>query len=248
MRPAIAAFFVIFSMPSAPALRAQSKPPVSISTEPHHHLVLQNAFVRVYRLVLAPHERTLPYTVEHDCISETVQDGQPAARFDGVVGNSFSPAGKPSSYARGPFTNVWRNGTNDTYTNITVELLQPQGRIYSECVKITGAQELGCRTDIELGHSFFFGTKGALGLVPDFRTDELTQSALMIFGGKKLSLKMKDTALLIFDTQSGVRFRNMAGKKVNLKPGDVLWVTAGSQLDVKNHSNRLDRVTVIMFR
>ena len=222
--------------------------PVPINSEPHHHLVLQNDFVRVYRLGLPPHEETLPYTVEHDCISETVQDGQPADRFAGAVGTSFSPPGKPSSYARGPFTNVWQNGTNELYRNVTIELLQPQGKVYSECVKVSGAQELGCGADIALGHSFFFGEKGASGRLPIFRTDEIAQFSLFLFGGKQASLEMKNNALLVFDTKSDVKVRDTADKELNLGPGDVLWVAAGSRLDVKNRSKLLDRITVILFR
>lgn len=217
-----------------------------IGSEPHYHLLLQNAVVRVYRLQLAPHEKTQPFTVEHDCIAETIQNGEPASRFDKVVASTFSPRDGPSKYARGPFTSVWENGTDEPYGNITIELLRQQGGVYNECVKVLGGEDLGCRMDIELGHNFIFGSKGDSGRVPVFKTDETNQVSLMVFPKKQASLDTRNDALLIFDMESEVTLENTVTK--NLNPGDVLWIAAGSHLSVKNRSKLLDRVTVILFR
>lgn len=248
LAPIICLLLLTAAVVCCPALPAQAAPPVPISSEPHHQLVFQNAFVRVYQLALEPHEETLPYAVEHDCISETVQEGQPAERFDDAVGTSFSPPGKPSSYARGPFTNVWRDGTDQPYRNVTIELLYPQGAVYSECVRVSEAQDLGCHADIELGHSFFVGITGVSAQLPIFRTDEIAEFALMLFGGKQATVEMKNDALLVFDTESDVKLTTSLDKKeVSLHPGGVLWVTAGARLDVKNRSKLVDRMTAIVF-
>ncbi|HEV2489681.1 MAG TPA: hypothetical protein VGT03_07730 [Candidatus Acidoferrales bacterium] len=244
MRTVMAALFVILSI----GISSQTPGPVPIESEPHYHLLLQNDFARVYALQLAPHEETLPFVVQHDSISETVQNGQPADRFARVTGSAFQPSGMPESYARGPFTNVWRNDTDETYRSITVELLQPQGKVYGECTKIPGAQELGCQMGIQMGRSFFFNEKGSSASLPSFKTDKTGVFNLILFGGRQAALDVSDNALVIFDTESDVELGNKGKKKLNFGSGDVLWVAAGSHLSVKNRSKQPDRLTLILFR
>src|SRR5215467_12598545 len=52
--------------PLAILLLPQSATEVEITAEPHHHLVLENAYVRVFDVDVAPHDATLMHWHRHD--------------------------------------------------------------------------------------------------------------------------------------------------------------------------------------
>jgi oxalate decarboxylase/phosphoglucose isomerase-like protein (cupin superfamily) len=106
-------------------LHAQSPQEVEITAEPHHHLVLANAQVRVFSVDVVPHTDTLMHWHRHDYIyvmfgqSEVVNAVQAKAPVpinlqDGQVG--FAPA---------PFAHIVRN-QDHPFRNVTIELLQDE--------------------------------------------------------------------------------------------------------------------------
>jgi len=244
MRAVIVAFFVVFFLPVAHCQDAA----VPISSEPHHHLVLQNDLVRVWTLQLGPHEKTLPYTVPHDCISAIVQNGQ-SPDLNVITATGFAPAGKPEQYARGPFTDVWKNGTNESIKIVAVELLRQQGGVFNECEEVPGGEKSGCHANVELGHTVLTWNKNISGLMALFRTQETQVVALCLFGGKHASVETgSHDGLLVFNANTDVTFENVSSKKLSFAEGDVLWVPAGSFLTVKNRSKLLICSTQLGFR
>lgn len=57
---------------------AQPQPPaeVPIDQEPHHHLVLENEYVRVFKVEVAPHEATLVHRHTRDYVVVTIGDAE----------------------------------------------------------------------------------------------------------------------------------------------------------------------------
>lgn len=104
---------------------AQQKDPVEISSEPSHHLLLENMYVKAYAVTINPKASTLMHRHGRDYISvaigeseilNTKQGAQPVAvKFkDGQVG--FAAAGLVHEVAD--------NGEG-VFKNYTVELMQP---------------------------------------------------------------------------------------------------------------------------
>ena len=69
------------------ALFGQSVSEVEITAEPHHHLALENQYVRVFKVDVPPHESTLMHRHRHDYVFVTLGasevsnevEGKPAA-------------------------------------------------------------------------------------------------------------------------------------------------------------------------
>ena len=57
-------------------LCAQTTSEVEITAEPHHHLALQNQYVRVFKVEVAPHEATLMHRHHYDYIFVTLGASQ----------------------------------------------------------------------------------------------------------------------------------------------------------------------------
>src|SRR5579872_4125465 len=53
-------------------LSAQTVSEVEITAEPSHHLALQNQYVRVFKVEVAPHQATLMHRHRHDYIFVTL--------------------------------------------------------------------------------------------------------------------------------------------------------------------------------
>lgn len=115
---------------------AQVPVAVPIPKEPHHHLVLENSYVRVFRVSVPAHDATLLH--QHDVpylyVSLGPADvinavaGKPEARLalkDGQIG-----------YSRGGFAHIARNASDAPFNNVTIELLRPQGEPRNLCEKI----------------------------------------------------------------------------------------------------------------
>src|SRR5713101_6915485 len=138
MKPLLCAALLLLTF----SLNAQAPVAVSIPKEPHHHLVLENEYVRVFRVSVPAHDATLLH--QHDVpylyvslgpadVINAVQ-GKPEARIvmaDGRVG-----------YSPGHFAHIARTDAGLDFNNVTIELLKPQGEVHNLCEKIVEG-ELG---------------------------------------------------------------------------------------------------------
>ncbi|HEY0556054.1 MAG TPA: hypothetical protein VGG20_17515 [Thermoanaerobaculia bacterium] len=98
---------------------------VAIDAEPHHHLVLENAQVRVFQVEVAPHTATLMHRHGRDYVFVTLGP----AEFENDV------AGKPpvsvklqdgeTRFSPGGFAHIAKDLADTPFRNVTIELLQP---------------------------------------------------------------------------------------------------------------------------
>jgi quercetin dioxygenase-like cupin family protein len=118
-------FMTLFAVLALTAWTQQAQAPVEITSEPSHHLVLENMFVRVFAVSVDPGKSSLMHRHAHDYLSvslgdtqimNTKQGTQPvAASFkDGDV--RFTPAG---------LIHAVTNSGSNPFRNRTIELLQP---------------------------------------------------------------------------------------------------------------------------
>src|SRR5574337_388921 len=120
----------------APHLLAQAPDAVPVAKEPHHHRVLENSYVRVFRVSVPAHDATLLH--QHDVPYIYLALGP--ADFVNAV------AGKPEvrvtmedgqvGYSIGHFAHVARIDADIPFNNVTIELLHPQGEPRNLCAQI----------------------------------------------------------------------------------------------------------------
>src|SRR5947209_15603841 len=112
--------------------QAQSAAPavVPISKEAHHHLVLENEYVRVYSVEVPPHGETLYHQHDLDYVFVTLGDsdvenvrvGEKPARLqlkDGEV-----------RFTKGGFAHKAVNNSDKPFRNVTVELKKQSGEVF----------------------------------------------------------------------------------------------------------------------
>jgi hypothetical protein len=136
--------FLVLALLFSASLPAQAPTAVPIRNEPHHHLVLENEYVRVFRVSLPAHDATLLH--QHDVpylyislgpadVINAVQ-GRPETRLvmtDGQLG-----------YSPGHFAHIARTDTGTPFDNVTIELLHPQGEPHNICANVVAGPVKDC--------------------------------------------------------------------------------------------------------
>jgi quercetin dioxygenase-like cupin family protein len=117
---------------------AQAPEPVPLAHgnrpgEPHHHLKIENEYVRVYYVEVPPHENTQLHQHDHDYVyvslgpSEVVNAVRDKPEVHLVLKDG------ETHFTRGGFAHVARNLSDAPFRNVTIELLRPQGEAHNEC-------------------------------------------------------------------------------------------------------------------
>ena len=244
------------SAPSQPN-SAAPQGSVPISEEPHHRLVLQNDFTRVYNVMVPPLDATLLH--QHDFPYLYIVLG-PADIINAIVGKlelhqtlqdgeiHFSP---------GHFAHIARTDAGLPFHNITVELIHPQGAAKNLCKDVLAGQPLACppqqpATDAAKGTAK--GKKPAPPEspsedVPYFETDEVRVELFKASSGRDyVDSAPKTHALLVALTDANLDV-NLGGEHVQfLHGGDVLWLPAGQHRRVVDFLGTHSRFLLISFK
>src|SRR6266404_6431748 len=134
MRPLFCAALLLLTF----SFNTQVPTAVPIPKEPHHHLVLENDYVRVFRVSVPAHGATLLH--QHDVPYLYISLG-PADVINAVQGRPEAHlvmADGQLGYSPGHFAHIARTDAGSTFDNVTIELLHPQGEPRNLCEKIVG--------------------------------------------------------------------------------------------------------------
>jgi len=197
-------------------ISAQTPTEVEITSEPSHHLALQNQYVRVFQVEVAPHAATLMHRHRHDYIFVTL----------GAAEISNEVAGKPPVTLKlqdgevrasdGNFAHIARNLAATPFRNVTIELLQ------DDKARTTPPPSWDDDRSLQVLHG---GTEQILFVKDGVRVSE---TELQIAG----SVPRHHHAhphLVIAVTDLTLR-NDVVGKgasNVEMKSGDIKWIEAG---------------------
>ena len=221
--------------------------PVPISEEPHHTLLLQNAYAQVYSVAMVPLDST--YLYRHDLPYLGVALG--AAEFVDAV------SGKPPvhvslqdgqvTYSPGGFAHVVTADPGVSFRSITVELVKPQGTAQNLCKEIVAGPLGACpqqaasgkKTSLEAGDDD----------VPYFETDKVRVDLIKVAGGRDyVEEGPKHHSLLV--ALSGANLdANLGGEHVSfVHAGDILWLPAGMHRRVVDFLGTKSNFFLISFK
>jgi hypothetical protein len=225
------------------SLKAQAPVAVPIPKEPHHHLVLENDYVRVFRVSVPAHDATLLH--QHDVpyvyvslgpadIINAVQ-GKPEAHLvmtDGQVG-----------YSPGHFAHIARNESDAPFNNVTIELLKPQGEAQNICADVVpGASKKLCDESVTR-------KRNRMSNVPQFETDEIRASLVQLDPDVDHSGFSTGTGtLFILLSGSGIQTMVKGEPEETLMVGDVRWLLARSHTTFSNPARKTWSYLTIGFK
>jgi quercetin dioxygenase-like cupin family protein len=132
---------------SCGVLRAQAPeiPAAKLPGEPHHHLRIDNEFVRAYYVEVAPHDETQLHQHDHDYIYVSLG---PADVVNAVLNKPdvhLLLKNGETRFTHGGFAHVARNLSDAPFRNITIELLKASGEPRNLCAQIVpNLASVGC--------------------------------------------------------------------------------------------------------
>jgi hypothetical protein len=103
---------------------ARSRQPVPIDREPLHHLELENAYVRVFRVEVPPHRSTLLHRHDRDYIWTSLGASHFNNLVEGSEARDVQSADGDTQFTPGGFAHEVVNEAETPFRNITIEIIK----------------------------------------------------------------------------------------------------------------------------
>lgn len=113
------------------ATLAQQQQSVEITSEPRHHLVLENPYVRVFDVTVEPRGTTLVHRHNYDYLFVTLGDSEVISQRPGDKPVQLSLKDGETRFTAGNFSHAAINQSGRPFHNITIELLKPSTNVKS---------------------------------------------------------------------------------------------------------------------
>lgn len=113
----------------ATATLAQQQQPVEITSEPSHHRVFENEYLRVFDVTVAPKKSTLIHRHNYDYLFVTLGDSDVVSARPGEKPVSLHLKDGEVRFTPGNFAHAAINESDQPFHNITIELLKPSSNV-----------------------------------------------------------------------------------------------------------------------
>ena len=218
------------------ALAAQNTSEVELTAEPHHHLVIENEYVRVFKVEVAPHDSTLMHSHHHDYVFITLGNAEVENAVKGKPPVILKLQDGEARFVAGNFAHVARNLADTPFRNVTIELLQ------DEAARKTPPP----KWDEERGlHILTGGTQDIMFVQDGVRVSETELQPGAMLPSHHHSGPHLLVALTDLDTRSDVEGQGpMPG---HLKSGDVKWLPGGYTHTLTNVGKQKAKFVTLEF-
>lgn len=216
--------------------------PVTLKDEPHHHLLFENPYTRVYHIEIPANSTSLLHKHEFPYISisqssneyTSVVAGQPDLHKKKMEGDE--------GYSDGGVVHFIRTDAGIPFHMLDVDLLQPQGKARNLCDEIVSQQPGPCDTS----HT---NPNEGMVIIPSFETDAVRVDRLELQRGETFDEIHNAPSLLVATGGATVAVSRVPGVMTQfLKPGDILWLPLGAQPKFNVEDGIEARLLLITFK
>jgi quercetin dioxygenase-like cupin family protein len=218
-----------------PFLAAQTATEVEITSEPSHHLAIDNEYVRVFQVEVAPHTATLMHRHRHDYIAVTLGDAHISNEVEGKPPVEVNLKNGGAGFTAGNFAHIARNLGEQPFRNVTIELMQDEK-----------LRQTPSHWPEQNGEKTFPGGSSKILFVKDgVRVSEVNLEPGATepshhHDGPHLAIAVSD-----LDLRSDVE--GSAPTREKLKAGDVRWLPGGYTHTVTNVGKNPARIVAVEF-
>jgi hypothetical protein len=238
---ALVIFTAILSVPVFCGPISNTTKYISVADEPHHHLVLENKYTRVYRMEVAPKESTMMFRQDRDFVAVATEWVQVGMQQLGK-----SPIEKELFYAefiKGPLVHKVIGASN----LLTIEVKKPSTK------NVCGAfwpGQIPAACNAEAGSSSNGG--GLWSNIHKFETDSI--SVDLRTGTSIYNVSIANPALLVALTPITAKqyhdekSREAISSETKMEPLNVLWIPANANLGISPEKGHESRFILIEFK
>jgi hypothetical protein len=193
------------------ALTRSAAQDVEITAEPSHHVALENAYVRAFKVEVAPHAATLTHWHRHDYFFLTLGDAHLSNEVVGRAPVELKLFDGDARFTPGNFAHVARNLADAPFRNVTIELLQDE--------KMKSAP---AHWDKDSGEeTFIAGHRKILFVKDGVRVSQIELSAKAALPKDESARPRLLVAITEFELGQNADGKGSSGKA--LKAGDMWW-------------------------
>jgi quercetin dioxygenase-like cupin family protein len=197
----------------ATAALAQHQQSVEITSEPSHHLVFQNEYVRVFNVTVAPRATTLVHKHNYDYLFVTLGDSDVVSVRPGEKPVALKLKDGEVRFTPGNFAHAAINQSDRPFHNITIELLKPSSGV-GQCQVDCSHDPVGQGPSTTLLYSSD-QWRASLDRVPaSGRMEKPAASSPLLF----VAVSDMDLSLL----------GGGAARTTHREVGDITWIPAGT--------------------
>ncbi len=225
---------------------AVAQAPVALTSEPHHHIKLQNDFVRVFYVEIAPQQSSLLHLHENPYVNVSLGSSKFASKIPGKDSVDVAMKDGQFRYLPGDFVHVAANLLDTPLRHLTIEFLKPQGEARNLCELVVEHKPLNCPPG-----GAVHATKPAAGqitTVPEFETEEVKVSLVRLGDGAKATLAEDAPDTLIVALENTVLKLTQQGKPATLRGGSVSWLAHGNAATIANTGQSIARYLAFEFK
>jgi len=223
--------FLLIAMLAAYA----AAPEVEITSEPSHHLALDNEYLRVFKVEVAPHAATLMHRHRYDYVFVTLGDSHISNEVDGKAPVAVKLADGDTRFAPGNFAHIARNLADVPFRNVTIEIMQDE---QMRAAPSSWSEESGEKT--------FPGGRSKILFVKDgVRVSEVNLDAGATMPSHHHNGPHVLVAVSDLDLRSDIE--GMGPVPGKFKAGDVKWLPGGYTHTLTNTGDHAARFVTVEF-
>jgi oxalate decarboxylase/phosphoglucose isomerase-like protein (cupin superfamily) len=229
-------FCVLALVLVAASLTAASSNEVEITNEGHHHQVLENDFVRVFKVEVGPKDATLMHRHRHDYLFISIGPADVSNEVEGKPAAELKLHDGQTGFLPGNFAHIARNLADTPFRNVTIELLQDE----------TSRTAPPSRWDQERGLNVLHGGTQEILFVKDgARVSEIELQP----GGMIPSHHHNGAHLLVAVSDLEVRsdVEGQGPMPGHFKSGDIKWLPGGYTHTLTNVGKQPAKFVTVEF-
>jgi quercetin dioxygenase-like cupin family protein len=223
----------------ATATLAQQQQSVEITSEPSHHLVFQNEYVRVFNVTVAPKASTLIHRHNSDYLFVTLGDSDVVSVRPGEKPVPLKLKDGEVRYTPGNFAHAAINNSSQPFHNITIELLQPSTNVKT------------CTESCEMPAPCSSDKANCPSIFPLISSDQWTVLLIKFPPGSRLERHTRYAPHLVVPVSDLDLTQELGSgtRAVKRAPGEINWVPGGGVAHtLVNNSSRPAQLVTLEFK
>ena len=220
---------------------AQDVSVITMDQEPHHHLVLQNEFVKVFNVEVSPGDLIVLHRHDQNTVAIAIGDQLVTVGVPGKPDVHFKNADAQVRLQRSGYTHSTRVDGDAPYHTVAVELLEPQANFQNVCGEVLVGQALNC-------------TESAKKESAAFSSEELLQSGeaevwmVRVHPHQAVSgAEFPFAAVIVALDPATIPSGSPKRKDRSLQPGEFVWLESRHGRPYQNPGDKDARFIEIRF-
>jgi len=212
---------------------AQSPAVITMDQEPHHHLTLQNDYVKVFKVEVAPGDSIVLHRHDQDTVAIAIGEQFVTVGIPGKPDVHQKNEDAQVRLQSGGYVHSTHVDGDTPYHTVAVELLHPQTNFHNVCAAVLPGRLLNCPETLAMASSSSFKSQMLL------ESGETRVRLVRVLPGQHMTIgDLKDFQLIVSLDPAGLSPTTGNGPDQTLHPGDFVWVVNGGSTRVFRNNGK----------